>query len=304
MTVRGRDANGTGRAGWIALVAVLGICCLGAVSDDIARGDRAWARRAEGERDGRPSSAPILEAVRAYEGALAARPDSLEVRWKLLRALHFAGDFASRSPDTQREIFDRAASVSEQSLDLVTGLVGGGGRLDRIDPEEIGSRLDAAGLLRADVARIYFWSAINWGAWSRVVGLLGAVRQGVADRLHRYTLIAIALEPDYDEGGALRLLGRLHAELPRVPFVSDWVDRDQALPMVERAYALAPANPGNRLLLALTLMELAPERLDEAIDLLDQVGRLEPRPSMVIEDLAMRREARERLARGSPGGST
>jgi hypothetical protein len=47
--------------------------------------------------------------------------------------------------------------------------------------------------------------------------------------------------------------------------------------------------------LALTLLDLAPERRAEALDLLDQVGRLTPRPSMRIEDLAMRREARERL---------
>jgi hypothetical protein len=86
--------------------------------------------------------------------------------------------------------------------------------------------------------------------------------------------------------------------------VTGWVDRDLALPMVERAYAMAPANPGNRLLLALTLLDLVPERRDEAIDLLDQVGRLEPRSSMLIEDLAMRREAQERLASGNARGPT
>jgi tetratricopeptide (TPR) repeat protein len=288
----------------IALVAALGFCCLGAYTDDLARGDSAWDRRAMGEREGRPLSGPILEAVSAYERALAANPRSLEARWKLLRALHFAGDFASRTPDVRREIFDRAAMVSDQGLDLLALSSGTGVRLDRIDPEAVGARLDAAGVRRSDVARIYFWSAINWGAWSRIVGLVGAVRQGVAERLHRYTLIAIALEPDYDEGGALRLLGRLHAKLPRVPFLTGWVDRDQAVPMVERAYALAPANPGNRLLLALTLLDLAPDRRDEAIDLLDKVGRLEPRPSMRIEDLAMRRQAQERLEAGTAGGST
>jgi len=299
-----RGATGPGRTARAALAAALAFFCLGAVSDEIARGDSAWARRAMGEREGRPLPGPILEAVSAYESALAARPESLEARWKLLRALHFAGDFVSRSEDVRREIFDRAATVSERGLDLLADLAGSGVRLEDGDPEQIGPRLDEAGIRRIDVARIYFWSAINWGAWSRVVGLLGAVRQGVAERLHRYTLIAIALEPDYDEGGALRLLGRLHAELPRVPFLTGWVDRDLALPMVERAYALAPANPGNRLLLALTLLDLAPERREEAIGLLDQVGRLEPRPSMRIEDLAMRREAQERLAAGIARGST
>jgi hypothetical protein len=118
----------------------------------------------------------------------------------------------------------------------------------------------------------------------------------VANRLHRYTLITIALEPEYDEGGAFRLLGRLHAELPRVPFVSGWIDRNESIPLVERAYAMAPANPSNRLLLALTLLDLAPERRSEALDLLKQVEGLTPRPSMRVEDLIVRREARDRLA--------
>ena len=73
-------------------------------------------------------------------------------------------------------------------------------------------------------------------------------------------------------------------------------DRAQAIPLIERACALAPANPGNRLLLALTLLDLAPERRAEALDLLREVEALTPRPSMRIEDLAMRREARARLA--------
>jgi tetratricopeptide (TPR) repeat protein len=185
--------------------------------------------------------------------------------------------------------------VSEQGLELLAERVGARVRLEEMDPEAIRDRLEAANVRPIDVARLYFWSAINWGAWSRRVGLLGAVRQGVATRLHRYTLIAIALEPDYEEGGLLRLLGRLHAELPRVPLLSGWVDRDQALPLIERAHELAPKNPGNRLLLALTLLDLAHERREEAIDLLERVAQLTPRPLWRVEDLAMRRQAREIL---------
>ena len=174
--------------------------------------------------------------------------------------------------------------------------MGSGGPLEQREPAEVEALLGDAGVRPTDVARFYFWSAINWGAWSRSVGLLGAVRQGVADRLHRYSLLAIALEPQYDEGGPLRLLGRLHAELPRVPFLSGWVDRDRALVLIERAHGLAPENPGNRLLLALTWLELQPERRSEAVELLRQVEALEPRPAMRIEDLAVRAEARRQLA--------
>ena len=43
--------------------------------------------------------------------------------------------------------------------------------------------------------------------------------------------------------------------------------------------------------------ELAPERREEAIGLLEAVGSLEPRPDMQIEDLVMREQAGEELAR-------
>lgn len=270
-------------------------------ADEVARGDSAWVRRAEGEREGRPLPGPIREAVRSYQSALSARPDSVETRWKLLRALHFAGDFAAVDEDEARSSFDRAREVSEQGLDLLADRTGSGVHLDELDPEQMRGRLAASEVVPRDVARLYFWSAINWGAWSRNAGLLDAVRQGVANRIHRYTSVTIELEPDYDEGGAFRLLGRLHAELPRVPFVSGWIDRKKSIPLLEQAYAMAPVNPGNRLLLALTLLDLAPERRAEAIDLLKQVGGLTPRASMRVEDLAMRREARDRLSRSPVG---
>ncbi|MCG8588222.1 MAG: hypothetical protein MJE66_02950 [Proteobacteria bacterium] len=283
-----------GRAICLLLAAAAFLAAPSVGADDVALGDAAWASRAEGESGGRPRPDRIFAAVGFYERALKAAPQDLEGRWKLLRALHFAGDFAVQGEEV-REVFGRAREVSTAGLALLEDRLGTAEPLEELGPEALRPRLDAAGVRTRDVARLYFWSAINWGAWSRTVGLLSAVRRGVANRVHRYTLMTLALEPDYDEGGAFRLLGRLHAELPRVPFVSGWVDRGQAVPLIERAYALAPANPGNRLLLGITLLDLAPDRSDEALALLDQVQQLTPRPTMRIEDLAIREQARERL---------
>ena len=298
------QGRAVGLASGVILAAVFGLVSPVAHADEVVRGDSAWARRGEQDVGGRAVPGPIGEAVNAYERALSSRPDRLEARWKLLRALHFAGDFVELETQQSQEIFDRAREVSEQGLDLLAEGVDSRLRLEELDPDAIRSRLRVADLSNRDVARLYFWSAINWGAWSRNTGLLSAVRQNVANRIHRYTLITIALEPEYDEGGAFRLLGRLHAELPRVPFVSGWINREQSIPLLEQAYAMAPENPGNRLLLALTLLDLAPERRIEALNLLRQVEGLTPRTSMRIEDLAMRRQARERLAESRAGATT
>ena len=295
MRRNGRPGSGAPHAVLLVPALVLGFASLVAHAGDMARGDASWTNRAAGEREGRPQPGPILEAVRSYEGALAADPGNLESRWKLLRALHFAAEFAPLPEQRAREIAERAVDVSEAGLEGLAERLGAGISPAESEPEALRSWLEASDVPKTDVGRLYFWSAISWGTWSRKVGLLEAVLEGVGERLFRYTRIAIDLEPDYEEGGALRLLGRLHAELPRVPWVTGWVDREKAIPLIERAHALAPANPGNRLLLALTLLDLAPARRGEALALLDQVSRLTPRPSMRIEDLAMRKEARERL---------
>ncbi len=289
------------RRGALGLVAALALAALLALSDaradELSLGDAAWVQRARGAVGGRALPGPISAALRHYEQALQERPESLEARWKLLRALHFAGEFVSDDPQDGRRFFERARGLAEAGLEPLASRIGSGSALVEMEPAEIGQRLRTAGVARENAARLYFWAAINWGAWSRAAGLLRTVREGVANRLHDYARVAMALEPGYEAGGALRLLGRLHATLPRVPFVSGWVDRDRAIPLVERATAIDPTHPGNRLLLALTLLDLAPERRDEALELLARVAALTPRDAMQIEDLAIRDEARERLAR-------
>jgi hypothetical protein len=268
-----------------------------ALADGIARGDAAFLRRAEGGSDGRAAPEPTGGAIRAYAGALAADPGDFEARWKLLRALHFQGEFAMEEPDAKRRVFDRARAVSEEGTALLAERVGGGEQLHEFSDDALQERLARGAVSPHDIAAFHFWSAVNWAAWSQVSGLFSAVRRGVAGRVHDYALLVLALEPEYEEGGAHRLMSALHARLPRVPFFSGWVDRSQALPEVERALAIAPDHPGNHLLLALTLLDLHPDRRDEALAVLEEVSALEPRPRMEVEDLAIRREARERLER-------
>lgn len=269
--------------------------------DAIARGEAAYLRRAAGGGDGRAALEPIGEAIRAFQEATAADPRNLEARWKLLRALHFEGEFATDERDAKHRIFDRARALSEEGVALLAERIDGGDRLHELSADLLEERIAQAAVSRYDVAAFYFWSAINWAAWSQTSGLLNAVRRGAAGRIHDYALLVVALDPEHEEGGAHRLLAALHARLPRVPFVSGWVDRSQALAHVERALEIAPEHPGNHLLLAITLLDLHPERRAEALALLEEVSALEPRRATEVEDLAIRREARERLERERAG---
>jgi hypothetical protein len=281
------------------LVAAL---CAGAASATrapLAHADALWARRAEGQVGAAARPERALAAVTAYEAALDAAPQDLEAHWKLLRALWFAADFASSDPAAARATYERALARSERAFRVLGERAGGAESLARATPESLRARVPAAD--RHDAASLYFWYAINLGAWSRSAGLLAAVRAGAAGRLHDATLRSLALDPDVEQGGALRLLSRLHSELPRVPLLSGFVDPQRAVPLAERALAEYPQHPGNSYLLGLALLSHAPERRAEALQRIQATAALEPRADHVVEDLAIREDAQRRLREDGAG---
>ena len=283
-------------------LAALGILVLAApalASPALERGDALWGRRAEGQTDAQARPEPIGAAVESYREALRADPDRLEAHWKLQRALWFAGYFATRDRDAERRLYEEAIAIGEDSLRVLASRAGGQDALDALSPEALRERLAARD--RSDAAHFYFWQAVNLGAWARRSGLLQAVRAGVANRMYEATLRSIALDPDVEQGGALRLLSRLHAEIPRVPLVSGWVDHARAVPLAEQVAAAYPAHPGNSFLLGLTLLEREPVRRAQALDLIARAAALEPRADHVVEDAAIRIEARALLEKnGAP----
>lgn len=263
----------------VALGMLLALLCgpsLAAASteDPIAKGDRAWASRAE-TVDGRLADPERSEAaVRHYRAALDADPASLEARWKLLRALHYVVEFTDASEDRTQSAMQSATDLARDSVE----------------------RLDEDRGADADRARVSFWSAIAWGARAQRVGLLTIVREGVATRMRDLAERSLDVDPGVDQGGALRLLSRLHGDLPRVPFVSGWVDRERALPLAERAYEQYPDHVGNPLVLALALLAEGDEHRDRARALLERARDAPIDPGMRVEQLAIREQAREALA--------
>ena len=284
----------------VAMLLLLLLCAplTRADASELAEADALWARRAEGQVSAVAREEPVRSAIESYERALAAEPRSLEAHWKLLRALWFAADFASADATLERSRYEQAHAVAGRALALLAERVGERETFDALTPEGLAARLPEAE--HRDAAEIYFWHAVNLGAWSRIAGLLEAVRAGVAGRIHEATLRSIALDPGVEQGGALRMLSRLHSELPRVPVLSGWVDHEQAVPLAERALREYPQHPGNAYLLGLALISNAPWRRAEGLGLVERTARLEPRSDHVVEDLAIQLDARERLAQGTP----
>ncbi len=235
--------------------------------------DRAWDARGESMRNGFATPERIVAAIEGYRTLRQEQPGDVALRWKLLRALHFAVDFTDLDEGTKASYVAEAVALCDSGRGL----------------------LDDGEIEPAARARLSFWHAIARGMQAQRVGLLRLVREGTASKMFENARRALDLDPMVDRGGSLRLLSRLHATLPRVPFVSSWVDRARALPLAERAYELDPAHPGNGLVLALALLEREPEREEDARRLLERIREAAPRERYRAEDAAIQREAIARL---------
>lgn len=261
----------------------------------LARGDGAYARRAEGQRDGRAAAGPIDEAIGAYEAAFREDPKHLEAGWKLSRAIFFRAEYATPDAAERERILARGVEYGRLAERELAAALGATPSLEDAEPAV------AAQAFRGNphAAPTIFWGALLVASAARDANAIEALRSGIASRLRRYAELVIALDPGYEAGGAHRLLGRLHAELPRIPFLTAWVERERAVGELRRALALGPEDPVNQLLLARTLLELAPDERSQALALLERVASAPPRPDSVVEDAGAVRLARDLLARAA-----
>jgi hypothetical protein len=264
-------------------------------ADDVARGDAAWSRRAEGHPPGKGRAAPgpIGEAIAAYERAREQQPDRLEIDWKLLRAVHFQGEFVAATRQDKQAIFGRGRDLAEAALDKLSRRVGGRARLDAMTPAAAAKAL--AGVPEA--AALHLWAGIHWGLWGDNFGRLAAARQGVGDRIRRDSEVVIAIDERFENAGGHRLLGRLHTLAPRVPFLTGWVDRGKAVAELRRAVALAPDFPLNSVFLADALLQYQPDKAAEARQLLRRELARAPAADRVVEDEDAINQARQLLAK-------
>jgi len=257
-----------------------------AAQDPIAVGDAAWARRAEGHQGDRAAPGPIGEAVAAYERAVKEQPDRLEAYSKLLRALHYQGDYAVQTKEGKQKVFGRGREVVEAALARMSRRAGK--KLDDLPPSQVAKQV--AGIPEA--APIFLWGGIHWGLWGDVYGRIAAARQGVGDKIRRYAEITIALDERLEKAGGHRLLGRLHTLAPKIPLVTGWVDRGQAVSHLRKAVALAPDDLYNQVYLADALLQHQSEKAAEAREILRKVVQRKPDPARVVEDERALAEAR------------
>lgn len=256
----------------------------------LATADRHYAARHAGRSGARADPSEISGAIALYERAAAVDGErGAEARWKLARALYFLGTYTGLDEAAQRAVFDRARRAGEESVGFVAGRLGNPD-FRKLDPAS------AAKLFRddADAPPALFWTAVAWGQWALASGRVEAAGKGAAQRIRDDCLTLIALDPEFEEGGGYRILGRVHDQAPKIPLLTGWVSRAEALRLLRLAIAAAPRNFVNRHFLAEALARSGARK--EAVAIEEGIVADAAGPSHLVEELAIQEAARKNLA--------
>jgi hypothetical protein len=252
----------------------------------LGRADEQYAGRGEGARGMVALPGPVDQAIASYRLALSKRPDSMEARFRLVRAIFFRASFCGSAPELRKRLFEDARQIAEEGV----------AKLERAASSRKGAARIAAFRDTPGAAEMLFWAGVAWGEWALRCGRLAAARAGAPGRIRDLAQATIDIDPDLEEAGGRRLLGRLHDLCPRVPLVTGFVSRDKGLDNLRKAYAAFPYNSVNQFFLADAILRHESGNHAEARALLTRCAAAEPRPEYRVEDAHYAALARDLLS--------
>lgn len=171
----------------------------------------------------------------------------------LLKSYEYKASWTNNSQEEQKELYNKAIELAKNKSDEY--------------PEN---------------GAIAYWHAANYARWADLIDITEAAQEGVLDEIKSLSEKAIELDEDYNQAGALRLLGGLHLEAPNIPLVITWPSDEEALRLLRKAYKIAPQHPPNAYFYAKTLHEL--EHNEEAKEILEDLIKREERESYFLVD--------------------
>jgi hypothetical protein len=260
----------------------------------VAEADRMYLRRQEGRVGGRASSGPINAAIAGYDSAASRDPELVEARWKLMRALYFKGNYTGLDDASRKAVFEKAKRAGDEAIAILGASLEGRGVKGVLEygPEALAGSLKD----RSDAAPTYFWAAACWGQWALAQGKIEAARRGAADKIRDYGLTVIGIDPEFEDGGGYRVVGRLNDQAPWIPFITGWVSRDEALKYLRLAMKVGGHNFANRHFLAEALHRGDAKEQAEAVELEEGLVADAPSPQRLVEEISMQELARQNLA--------
>jgi tetratricopeptide (TPR) repeat protein len=250
------------------------------LAGQVADGDRQYVARAAGAHGARAAAGPIDAAIAAYQHAIAQNANDVEAHARLLRAYRFKGAYVAATNEEKKKVYATAKTAGDKALGIVGHLLASHG-VKANAPEK---SVAAAARAIPGAADVYLWDAVNWGEWALAYGKMAAARQGAADRIRREATIAYLINPALEGGAPPRVLGRLHEQTPRIPFLTGWASSKEAVRFLEESLKHDPTNKVTLVFLAEALIANDSATKPRATQLLRSVVGTPIHPEYTVED--------------------
>ena len=242
---------------------------------------------------GRAKPAQIDAAIAAYQRAIVSNPKDLEARWKLLRAYRFKGAYVASTNVEKKKVYGDAKKAGEGALSLLDA---------ELRAKGITSVTKATEKQVADAARTipgagetFLWDSVNWGEWALAYGKMAAAREGAADRIRREATISMLIDPRLEGGAPSRVLGRLHDQTPRIPFMTGWASSKEAVRFLNESLKLDPTNKITKVFLAEAMVSNDSDTKPQAVQMLRECLAAPNPPEFEVEQAAATEDARSLL---------
>ena len=246
----------------------------------LADGDRHWAARANG-------AAEVDAAIAAYQKAVAAAPNEVVAHARLLRAYRFRGAYIAKTADEKKKIYGVAKTAGANALKVLAAR----GITAKMTEKQAA---DAAKAIPG-AAEVFLWDSINWGEWALAYGKLAAAREGAADRIRREATIASLADPRLEGGAAFRVLGRLHDQTPRIPFITGWASSKEAVRFLNEAMKIDPTSKVTIVFLAEAMVANDSKTKPQAVQMLKTAIAAPNNPEFPTEEAAAVEDAKALL---------
>jgi tetratricopeptide (TPR) repeat protein len=276
-----------------AMAMVLGLLVTTAALAQISDGDQQWNMRAEGSQNGKAKPDHVNATIAAYQKAIATDPNDLEARWKLLRSLRFKSAYVAANNEEKRQIYAEAKKAGEGALSVLD---------KRLTAKGITSVSKATEKQVAEAAKtipgapeIFLWDAINWGEWALAYGKFAAAREGAADRIRREATIANLVDPRLEGGSPSRVLGRLHDQTPRIPFITGWASSREAVRFLNDSLKIDPNNKITIVFLAEAMVNNNSDTRPQAVQMLKNAVTAPVDTNYLVEQTAALNDAKNLL---------
>jgi tetratricopeptide (TPR) repeat protein len=268
---------------------VVGASALAQVAD----GDQHWLQRAEGQSAGHAKAVHVDAALAAYQKAVAANPNDLDARWKLLRTLRFKGQYVAASSDEKKKIYADAKKAGDDALLVVDRALRAKGVTSITKAPE--KQVADAAKTTPGATEVFLWDSINWGEWALAYGKMAAAREGAADRIKREATIAYLADPRMEGGSPSRVLGRLHDQTPHIPFILGWPSSKEAVRFLNESLKIDPANKITKVFLAEAMVDNNSDTKPQAIQMLRETISAPNDPNYEVEQAAATEDAKALL---------